>query len=191
MSTTPTRRLILIRHAKAEQPTAGQADTDRPLAARGLLDAEVGGHELARIAVPDVVFCSPSRRTRQTWRSVLDGLSAEVKTQEGQAEPRPEVHYVQALYEATTFDVIETVRRAAPGASVVVVVGHEPIMSETTVALAGPGSDPDAVQHVKNGYPTGGIAVLAVEREWAGLAPGDGRLEQFVVPRAEGGGSIG
>lgn len=73
----------------------------------------------------------------------------------------------------------------------VVVVGHEPTMSEATLALAGPESDAEAVKHVKSGFPTAGIAVLALEREWADLAPGDGRLEQFVVPRAEGGGSIG
>ena len=189
MSTTPTRRLILVRHAKAEQPATGQADVDRPLTPRGLLDAEVGGRELAGIAVPDVVLCSPSRRTRQTWRSVLEGLSAGLA--EGAQKPQPDVRYVQALYEASMFDVVETVRKAAGTASVVVVVGHEPTMSDATTALAGPGSDPEAVRQVKSGFPTSGIAVLAVEREWADLAPGDGRLEQFVVPRAEGGGSIG
>ncbi|GAB3267809.1 SixA phosphatase family protein [Kineosporia babensis] len=191
MSTAPTRRLILIRHAKAEQPAPGQADADRALTQRGLLDAELGGHELARIAVPDVVFCSPARRTRQTWRAVLDGVNSELRGGENPAEVHPEVHYVHALYEASTFDIVETVRKAPEGAAVVVVVGHEPIMSEATAALSGAGSDPDAVQHVKSGFPTGGIAVLAVERGWAGFAPGDGRLEKFVVPRAQGGGSIG
>ncbi|GAA3611550.1 histidine phosphatase family protein [Kineosporia mesophila] len=186
MSTGPTRRLILIRHAKAEQATPGQEDVDRPLAPRGLLDAVVGGQELAVVAVPDLVLCSPARRTRQTWRTVLEGLSGEL------AEPaHPEVKYPHGLYEAGVFDLVETVRKAGGQASVVVVVGHEPTMSEATLSLAGAGSDPDAVQHVKAGFPTAGIAVLAVEREWADLAPGDGRLEKFVVPRAEGGGSIG
>jgi phosphohistidine phosphatase SixA len=47
------------------------------------------------------------------------------------------------------------------------------------------------VKQVKSGFPTAGIAVLAVEREWADLAPGDGRLEQFVVPRLGESGSVG
>lgn len=192
MSTTPTRRLILIRHAKAEQATAGQADFDRPLAPRGLLDAEAGGHELARIVPPDLVLCSPARRTRQTWRAVLEGLTLELKNSDANVEEvHPEARYVQALYEASMFDIVETVRKAPETASVVAVVGHEPTLSEATVALAGPGSDPDALTHVKSGFSTGGIAVLAIERAWAGLAPGDGRLEQFVVPRSGDGGSIG
>ncbi|MBT0772398.1 histidine phosphatase family protein [Kineosporia sp. J2-2] len=198
MSTGPTRRLILIRHAKAEQPAPGQADADRPLAHRGLLDAAVAGQELARIAVPGVVVCSPARRTRQTWRAVLEGLTTGLGEMEDDANhtPHPDVRYVPALYEASTFDVVETVRQAGTGGGagdpgVIVVVGHEPVMSEATLALSGPGSDPDAVQRVKSGFPTAGIAVLAVEREWAALAPGDGRLERFVVPRSEDGGSIG
>ncbi len=192
MSTAPTRRLILVRHAKAEQPTPGQADTDRPLARRGLLDAGVGGEELAKIAVPDVVLCSPSRRTRQTWRSMLDGLLFARKNS-GNDEPvvHPEAHYLASLYEASMFDVVETVRANAEEASVVLVVGHEPTMSEATLALAGPGSEPEAVKQVRAGFSTGGIAVLAVEREWAELAPGDGRLEQFLVPRLGESGSIG
>jgi len=194
MSTDASRRLILFRHAKAEQAGPGQPDTDRPLTRRGLLDAGVGGQELARIAVPDVVLCSPTRRTRQTWRAALEGLATQIRAdaQDPQLpEPHPDASYPQNLYQAGVFDIVESVRRAAGQAGVVVVVGHEPAMSETTLALAGAGSDPQALKQVRSGFPTAAIAVLALEQEWTSLSPGDGRLEQFVVPRAEIGGSIG
>lgn len=198
MSTAPTRRLILFRHAKAEQPGPGQPDADRPLTRRGLLDAGAGGQELARIGVPDVVVCSPTRRTRQTWRAALEGLTGQLRALAAEQEdgvapaaPHPQTSYPQSLYQASVFDIVEAVRKAGGDAEVVAVVGHEPTLSEAALALAGAGSDAEALKHLRSGFSTAAIAVLAVEQEWSALAPGDGRLEEFVVPRAEGGGSIG
>src|SRR3546814_9831656 len=60
------RELILLRHAHAEPPATGQSDLDRPLSAEGNAEAEAAGRWLQeqRLA-PDLVLCSPSRRTRE------------------------------------------------------------------------------------------------------------------------------
>ena len=66
------RELILLRHAHAEPPDAGQADLDRPLSPEGLAEAEAAGRWLAEQGlVPDCVLCSPARRTRETLEAVL------------------------------------------------------------------------------------------------------------------------
>src|SRR3546814_14051373 len=84
------RELILLRHAHAEPPAAGQSDLDRPLSAEGNAEAEAAGRWLReQRLVPDLALCSPSRRTRETLESVLG--------QVGYVAPRPEAD----LYEAT------------------------------------------------------------------------------------------
>ena len=61
------RTLVILRHAKAERP-AELADADRPLTQRGHADAAAAGAWLAaRGYRPDLVLCSPAKRTRQTW----------------------------------------------------------------------------------------------------------------------------
>jgi len=61
------RRLVVLRHAKAEQ---GGRDRDRELTRRGHRDATAAGAWLvANDAVPEAVVVSPARRTVQTWEA--------------------------------------------------------------------------------------------------------------------------
>ena len=56
------------------------------------------------------------------------------------------------------------------------VVGHEPTMSELAAALAGPGSDETTLARVRVGVPTAGWSLLGVETGWSGLTPGGAKL---------------
>ncbi len=62
------RRVILLRHAEAGAPGAGQGDIDRSLTRRGRAQADQLGRWLARqeglAGIP--VSVSPARRTRET-----------------------------------------------------------------------------------------------------------------------------
>jgi phosphohistidine phosphatase len=180
---SPWRRLILLRHAKAVAPN-GLPDEDRPLAGRGVADAAAAGRALAAIAVPDLVLCSPAVRTRQTWRSASETLDLALSQAAGSSGLVCEITFPPVLYGASVPELIAVVRAAPAHARTIVVVGHEPTMSSTAVALAGPGSDPRALAALREKYPTAGLAVLTLERDWAELAPGDGALERFDVPRS-------
>jgi len=74
-----TRRLVLLRHAKAEHGM-DVSDHDRPLTLLGRRQSSRVGAGLAEAdLVPDVVLCSTSLRTRQTWelaRAALDKARA-------------------------------------------------------------------------------------------------------------------
>jgi phosphohistidine phosphatase len=60
------RRLILLRHAKSDRPPE-TADEERPLSERGAAAARLmGGYVARHDLVPELVLCSPSRRTRDT-----------------------------------------------------------------------------------------------------------------------------
>ena len=63
------------------------------------------------------------------------------------------------------------------------VVGHEPTVSEVALGLAGQGSDPGALGAIALKFPTSGIAVLQVPGPWAGLELGGAELRSFHVPR--------
>ena len=65
----------------------------------------------------------------------------------------------------------------------VLVVGHEPTISEAAAALAGQGSDPAAVARVRVGVPTATWALLELDEHWDTLVPGGARLRSVVAPR--------
>jgi phosphohistidine phosphatase len=175
MTTTPAgRRLILLRHAKSDWP-AGVDDQDRPLAERGIADAAVAGAELAALSAVspiDAVLCSPARRTQQTWMLASAALT-----------PVPPSRIVPDLYGADVDDLLDVVRMIPHTVRTALVIGHEPTMSETTKALAGPGSDATALKQVKTKYPTSGIAVLTFGTDWPALTDSAAALEAFLIPR--------
>jgi phosphohistidine phosphatase len=166
-----THRLLLLRHAKAEHGL-DVPDVQRPLTTRGRAQAaQVGVALSAAGLVPDLVLCSPSVRTRQTWQLAASRLDAS-----------PEVAFPDALYDAGVDEVLAAVRAADEAAGVVLVVGHEPAMSRTAAALAGLGSDEATYARVQAGVPTAAWSVSAVLGAWADLARGSARLVRLHVP---------
>ena len=166
------RTLVLLRHAKSDYP-AGVDDHSRPLAPRGRREAPLAGRWLgAEVPTIDAVLCSTAVRTRQTLaRTGLD-------------LPGAAVRYVERLYTATAGTVIAEINSVAETVATLLVVGHEPAISQVTLGLAGPGgSDRAAVQRVAAKFPTSGIAVLRVPCRWDHLELGGAALTRFHVPR--------
>ncbi len=150
------RRLVLLRHAKAEPAGAGP-DHGRPLALRGREQAaEVGLTLTSSGLVPDVVLCSSALRTRQTWDLVAGRLAA-----------APSVTFDDALYELTVRELLARVRDLPVAVRTVLVVGHEPTMGAASAFFAGPGSDAGAVSLVRVGLPTGGYGLLEADAAWS------------------------
>ncbi|WP_298460131.1 histidine phosphatase family protein [uncultured Cellulomonas sp.] len=167
-----TRRLVLLRHAKAE-PGDGAADEVRPLALDGRRQAgRVGTALRATDLVPEVVLVSPAVRTRQTWELLRGAF--------GDAEP--EVVLTDALYTAGVDDVVRVLREVDERVRTVLVVGHEPTMSATAAALAGAASDATAVARVRAGVPTATYVVLELDDHWQALAAGAVDLRAVISP---------
>jgi phosphohistidine phosphatase len=161
------RTLILLRHAKAETPGDGP-DFDRRLTKRGQADADAAGSWLADNGLrPDLVICSPAARARQTWHGVAVALA-----QAGPESAAPEVRYEPGLYEGGRTEVIDLLRAVPAGTSTVLVVGHNPTMSETSLLLR-PDADPDNA-----GLKTAGMAVHRAEGPWSETEPGSMPLVQ-------------
>ncbi len=151
------RTLVILRHAKAERPS-GVPDADRPLTDRGHADAAaVGAWLAARGYAPDLVVCSPSRRTRQTWHSIHLALPA---------EPAPKVRYEHAVYDGGHSDLVALLRDTAPEITTVLLIGHNPTVSLLSAML-----DPKANRD-SDGLRTSGLAVHVHEGSWSDLADG-------------------
>ena len=164
MTDPQTRRLIVMRHAKAGDLPGGP-DTERALTPRGMADATRAGQWLAGQGyVPDAVICSSARRARQTWRQV----TAEFPDYGVRA------HEAEALYEATAGDLLEFVRGTADQAGTLMYVGHNPAAGNLAAALA---------SWRPAGFPTSAIAVIGFSGPWSRLNPGDGSLIASWTPR--------
>lgn len=181
-SDTARRTIILLRHAKAEQ-APGTPDAARQLTARGRRDATAAGSWLAeRIrlgAVPpvDVVVCSTSTRTRQTWAEAsVAGLTAD------------EVRDEPSVYNAPLSVLLELVQGLDDTLHCVLLVGHAPGVPDLAGVLveevgASTGRAEPALAGLRDGFGTAGLAVLQVGGSWADVGPGTARLAAFVTPR--------
>jgi phosphohistidine phosphatase len=165
---TEQRTLVLMRHAKSAYPP-DVADHERPLAPRGIREAGLAGDWLrAKTPGIDAVLCSTATRTRQTL-----------------AETRIDapVQYRDRLYGATTGTMIDEINGVPDTVDTLLVVGHEPTMSEVAMGLAGVGTDTEAVQRISEKFPTSAIAVLTVAGGWKTVELGSAALVEFHVPR--------
>lgn len=167
MSTS--RRLVVVRHAKAEAFAAD--DADRVLAERGRADARALGRWLREQGItPDVAYVSEAARTRETWQLLAEAAGWELE---------PEVS--GALYGTDELGVIGIVQETPDPAATVVVVGHNPTVS-MLVQLLDDGDGPGAELA---GMPTATAAVLDVPCSWAELSPMCAGLRAFQVARAD------
>lgn len=120
------RQLILLRHAKSSWADPGQADHERPLSGRGRRQTDAVARWLqARDAEPDLVLCSSALRTRETWERMRTLLHWEVPVE---VEP--------ALYLADAAAILEQVAAQGGAAGRVLVLGHNPGISQAAGALA-------------------------------------------------------
>ncbi|WP_285734225.1 SixA phosphatase family protein [Kitasatospora phosalacinea] len=171
---TQQRRLIVLRHAKADWPDV--PDELRPLAERGRADAVAAGRWLAEHGlVPDRVLCSTAVRTRQTWELAEPELGG-----------APELVLEPRAYRADADELVELLRELPPVVRTVMLVGHRPEVQELVLGLArenGNGHRNEALERLREKFATAGIAVLDVPGEWGQLAPGSAELADYAVPR--------
>ncbi|OIV38932.1 phosphohistidine phosphatase [Mangrovactinospora gilvigrisea] len=170
MTAVPPRRIVVLRHAKADWPAV--ADHDRPLAERGRREAPAAGQWLAGAGiVPDLTLCSTAARTRETWKLVAHELPRRPK----------KTLYEDRLYEASTGELIALINQAPEEVHDLMLVGHNPGVQGLTELLAG-SSEGDTLAQVRRGFPTAAVAVLSVDGPWKSVEPGSARLVSFAAP---------
>jgi phosphohistidine phosphatase len=171
------RRLLLLRHSKAEKIRPGERDFDRPLADRGREHAPQVGIYLAKHAVldsgTDLALVSPAARTRETWELVAAELA-----------DGPKATFEPRIYEAESETLLAIVKDTKRSVRNLVMVGHNPGMHDLATMLTATG-DIEARQQLNEGLPTSGLVIIefAFDR-WDHLHEQSGRLEHFITPRS-------
>lgn len=119
--------LVLMRHAKSDWSHRALSDHERPLNGRGQRDAPVMAERVAETGLqPDVILSSTAVRARTTARELGAALGVAVTL-------------VPELYGASADTLLSHAAKA--GALSVVVVAHDPGVSDLATELSGGGID--------------------------------------------------
>ncbi|MGH6666031.1 MAG: SixA phosphatase family protein [Pseudolabrys sp.] len=168
------RRLLLLRHAKAERAEPGQHDRARGLIERGRKDAaRIGAYMAGHGLIPDRVVLSPSARTQETWKNAAAAF-----------KPAPAAMSAERLYNATPHDIVGVIKDAPAAAHTVMLIGHNPGLHEAALLLIASG-DIDARERLREKLPTSGLVIIDFAfDDWSKVHPHCGRLERFVSPKS-------
>ena len=171
------RRLVVVRHAKAQR-TSARGDHGRELAPRGRAQATAlrrwteDGGPLAEVR--GTVVVSDSARTLETFELALAGTPVCVR-----AVVDPTLY--NGVRDVDTAGALRSLAAADPGEGDLVVVGHNPTVVYLVADLA---DDPHAADRaLGDGFPMCGVVILAFE----GDAPAPRRCELgfFGAPPAD------
>ncbi len=132
------KTVYLLRHAKSSWKDAGLQDLDRPLKKKGHLQADaLSDHFSSLLPPPDLVLCSPAKRTvdtlsyfREVWPIPDQNLHMPSDTYLGEASTW--LSHLQGLSDET---------------DVVLLVGHNPGITDLLNALNA--SKPEDASHLR------------------------------------------
>jgi phosphohistidine phosphatase len=171
------KRLILLRHAKAERSAPSGRDVDRPLSPRGLEDAASAGRALAAAGlIPELVLVSSATRTMQTWEQASAAL------------PDAHVEVRADLYNASS-ERLHQVGVVEADAKTVMIIAHNPGLGALANELAATATliDADVKVHLDHGFPT--ATAVAFEMDGFRIAclglflPADNALSGGIKPQ--------
>lgn len=162
--------LTLMRHGKAEVGTPTGEDVDRPLAPRGERAAMMAGRVLIERGIrPEIVLCSPARRTRETLEGLLGNLPSRI-----------EIKLEPDLYLAASDALLGSIQSISGAATSALLIGHNPGIHQLAQALVGSAAADGDLKTMQGRFPTSALAIFSFDaKKWRDVAFGGGRLAAF------------
>ncbi|ADY52660.1 putative phosphohistidine phosphatase, SixA [Pseudopedobacter saltans DSM 12145] len=160
-----SKQLLIIRHASAAWPEDVKSDFERPLKKKGIKEAEDLGVFLKHNhIVPDLIACSPSKRTKQTFNLVNQELKIPVSS----------IVFEETIYEASYKTLFKIVNNLNNSHHLVALVGHNNGIS-------------DLLNYLSNGdeinLPPAGIALLEFPfHDWKMVSNGLAEIKLLHYP---------
>ncbi len=137
--------LTLVRHAKSDWKDASLSDRQRPLNRRGKRDAPEMGRRIARHGIrPSLIITSPAVRAWKTAKIIAREIGY----------PTEFLQREDALYLASLNDLLDAVVAQDNGFNSLMVVGHNPGMTDFANFL---------VPGLTNNLPTAGVVSVQIE----------------------------
>lgn len=170
------KTLFILRHAKSDRDNPALKDHDRPLNERGRDAApKMGAYIKAQGYKPDVILCSTSRRTVETYDLIKEAL--------GEAN----VKFEETLYLAEKRHLIDRLRWLEDDLKSAMIIGHNPGLEELANAIAAsPKKEKEERLHrrMREKFSTAALAVITLPiTAWRDAKPGTGKLVDFMRPK--------
>ena len=145
------KKIYFLRHAKSSWDDFALKDFDRPLATRGIQDADLMGNYFRSKKIKlDVVYSSPSRRTIETLEHFF------------QLE-KPNIKFEESIYHASLDNILSVLFGIPEDINNIMVVGHNPSMHEITEYLG---------NKFITKYPTCCLTGFTTDKGWNELSQG-------------------
>jgi len=144
------KMLHVVRHGKSSWDIPGIDDMDRPLIERGIKNAlATGSYLLENFGQPSIIISSPAIRALHTAMLIARTT----------ALPYGKIVIDERIYESYSSSIIEVVEEQPASYDSVVVVGHNPMLTEFCNLFL-----PDYLENL----PTAGLVSLGFDiKEWS------------------------
>jgi phosphohistidine phosphatase len=156
------KKLLLIRHAKAEKDTSVK-DIERPLKYTGIQDARFMAERLKENSlIPQLIITSPALRTKTTAEIFTDHLLL------------PEPVTEKAIYEASQQTLLRVINKFPTQHDFIALVGHNPGISQILYYLTGEERE----------VHTSTVALVEFETDdWKAISGDTGKLVYYSSPK--------
>ncbi len=155
------QQLMIFRHAKAVPWGSTPDDFSRPLQEIGNRHARAVADWIRdNTALPQMILCSPSQRTRETLQPLI----------EGSGELEAATRFLPQIYAASVYTLVNVLDHAFAESDRVMVVGHNPGLEQIifeTLSM----SEARKI----NRLPTGTLVIIDLDPGWA-EAQGSGTI---------------
>lgn len=160
------KTLYIVRHAKSSWEDPLLDDFARPLNDRGKRDAPKMAKRMKEKSIlPDLMMTSPARRAKSTCKRMAEIFKYDEE----------KIRTERELYLASSQQILNTIRGVKDKHQSLLIVGHNPGLTEFVNALA--------AQTFAN-IPTCGVAAFEIVTDsWKDLKPGMGKLLFYDFPR--------
>lgn len=160
------KTLYLLRHAKSSWSFDELSDQERPLNDRGRDDAPRMGQALARRHIaPDLLVSSPAVRALSTAALVAKELDY----------PHDKIEVEAGIYGTDVDGLLAVIRALPDAAESVLLVGHNPTITDTVNALS-----PSDISEM----PTAAVVCLKFSTEqWAAVSKANAEFYFYDYPR--------
>jgi phosphohistidine phosphatase len=161
-----SKKLYLVRHAKAQQQSIDNTDFSRELADRGMRDASlVGSYFKEHKYLVDIIISSPAARALSTAELMAQQMEYKLES----------IHTNEELYMASVRTFLQVINQLKDDWSGVLITSHDPAVTYLGEYLSN-----GEVGHM----PTGSVMAISFDTDsWSEISENSGSLEAFITPR--------
>lgn len=155
------KKLLLIRHAEAEEPYSEIADHDRELKQNGILKCiKLGQWMNEHQMIPDKIITSSATRATQTAQYLAERIPLD----------HEKIETAPSIYNANVGSLLNIINNFSDVDRCMAIVGHNPTLSYLAEYISGE----------RISLEMGNIAILTVDVPWAALSSELGKLESII-----------